>query len=258
MKKDKYNSKNYSKHSLIFGQFFRFQTMCISKNILAFLLWSIGSGLGAQQAEKIDFERINDKKVVELLKEYGAEYKQDIARLTSRCYSAEDSLSFSSHTKTLEIDGPIDEVWNVYKTISPTEDDEDKVRFGILYSPNPDKLYYLSDAYDGIKEGQVVFWNLRFLFGLVQVAVGQKIMEVNDKDKFLKICYLAEGKSHGTQYIQLYPMDNDKTKIVHYTRYRSASKFRDRRLYPKLHDKAITEFHEDVIERVAEIREGEE
>lgn len=227
------------------------------KYIFTLIFFSALHPARTQQAERIDFDRINDKKVITLLKEYGAEYKSDLARLTSRCYSGEDSLSFSSHTKTLVIDGPIEEVWNVYKTISPTEDDEDKVRFGILYSPNPDKLYYLSDAYDGIKEGQVVFWNLRFLFGLVQVAVGQKIMEVNDNNKFLKICYLAEGKSHGTQYIQLYPMENGQTKIVHYTRYRSASKFRDRRLYPKLHDKAITEFHEDVIERVEEIQQKE-
>lgn len=209
----------------------------------------------AQQSEKIDFERINDKKVVKLLQLYKLENAYDIAQLTSRCYGDEDSLTFSSHTKTLEIEGPIDEVWSVYKNISPTEDDEDKVRFGLLYSPNPEKIYYMSDAYDGIKEGQVVFWNLRFMFGLVQVAVGQKIMEVNDNDKFIKICYLAEGKSHGTQYIQLYPMGDSKTKVVHYTRYRSASKFRDRRLYPGLHDKAITEFHEDVMEQVEEIHQ---
>lgn len=218
---------------------------------------SIASG-PPHQPENIDFSRVKGKKVVKLLQGYDLESAGDIAALAPRCYEDSDSLSFSSHTKVMEIDAPIEDVWSTYKSISPTEDNQNKVRFGLLFSPDPNTLSYSADAYDGIKEGQVVFWNLKFVMGLIKVPVGQKIMEVNDEDKFIKICYLAQGKSHGTQSIQLFPTEDGKTKIVHYTRYKSASKFRDKRLYPMFHNKAITEFHKDVMHEVIEQQEAKQ
>ncbi len=212
----------------------------------------------SHEPEDIDFSRVKGKKVVKLLHGYDLESAADIAALAPSCYEDNDSLSYQSHTKVMEVDAEIDEVWSTYKSISPTEDNQNKVRFGLLFSPDPNTLSYSADSYDGIKEGQIVFWNLKFVMGLVKVPVGQKIMEVNNEDKFIKICYLAQGKSHGTQYIQLYPLEDGKTKIVHYTRYKSASKFRDKRLYPMFHNKAITEFHEDVINKVMEKKESEE
>lgn len=218
---------------------------------------SISSG-PPHQPENIDFSRVKGKKVIKLLQGYDLESVEDIAALAPRCYEDSDSISFSSHTKVMEIDAPIDDVWSTYKSISPTNDNQNKVRFGLLFSPDPNTLSYSADAYDGIKEGQVVFWNLKFVMGLIKVPVGQKIMEVNDDEKFIKICYLAQGKSHGTQYIQLYPTEDGKTKIVHYTRYKSASEFRDKRLYPMFHNKAITEFHKDVMHEVMENIENKE
>ena len=102
-----------------------------------------------------------------------------------------------------------------------------------------------------MKEGQVVFWNLKFLMGTVKVAVGQKIMKVDDDKKLFKICYLTEGKTQGSQYVQLFPTEDGKTRVVHFTRYNSASNLRNK-LYPGLHDKAITEFHQSVMDIVAE------
>ena len=216
------------------------------------------AGGPAHEPEDIDFKKVKGKKVVKLLHGYELESAEDIAALAPSCYEDNDSLSYSSHTKVMEVDAGIDVVWSTYKSISPTEDNKNKVRFGLLFSPDPNTLSYSADTYDGIKEGQIVFWNLKFMLGLIKVPVGQKIMEVNNDEKFIKICYLAQGKSHGTQYIQLYPTEDSKTKIVHYTRYKSASKFRDKRLYPMFHNKAVTEFHEDVIHEVMQQKEVKE
>lgn len=202
-------------------------------------------------SESVDFKRIPNKKVVKLLQDFKIETKEDLAQLSTSCYT-KSQLEYSSTSKSFLIDGNINEVWDAYKRMSPTEDDKNKVRFNLLYSANSDKVYYLKDSYEGMKEGEVVFWNLKFLMGLIKVPVGQKVMDVDDENKYFKICYLTQGKTQGSQYIQLYPTEDGKTQVIHYTVYRSDSSFRDKKLYPGFHNKAITEYHESVMSLLEE------
>lgn len=210
------------------------------------------NGLMSQQNDSINFDRIQFKKLAKLLQENELFTKSDLKNIDLACYSPDDdSSSYSSHTKTFLIKSDIETVWNAYKTVSPTSPGKKKeiVGFGILYGQSNDKIYYLEDAYEGMEEGQLVFWNLRLVGGLVKISVGQVIHNIDDKARFFEICYLAPGISHGSQYIQLYPTDDGYTQVVHYTRFRSGSKFRDR-LYPGLHEKAIDEFHESIRKSV--------
>lgn len=214
-----------------------------------------GAVLIAQQNDSINFDKIYSKKLTHLLQENSLYTKNDLQSVDLACYSAtDDSSTYSSHTKTFLIEAPIDDVWSAYKTTSPTSPGhkKDVVAFGMLYGERNNKIYYLEDAYEGMEEGQLVFWNLRLLGGLVKLSVGQMIHNVNDEAHFFEICYLAPGISHGSQYIQLYPTNDGKTKVVHYTRFRSKSRFRDKRLYPGLHERAIDEFHESIRKSVEE------
>lgn len=207
------------------------------------------------QSDSIDFEKLHSKKLVKLLKSNDLYTTEDLSDIEISCYSpAEDSMSFSSHTKTFLIEADIDRVWEAYKSVSPTDrgSKKDMVNFGMLYGENGNRIYYREDAYDGLREGQLVFWNLRIWGGLAKISVGQVINEVNNEERYFEICYLSQGTSHGSQYIHLYETEEGFTKVVHYTRFRSSSKFRDRRLYPGLHEKAITEFHETIKEKVEE------
>ncbi len=217
------------------------------------LFWC--SALNAQQKDSIDFNRIHFKKLTKLLKGNNLYTKGDLSDIELACYSAtDDSTSYSSHTKTFLIKANIDTVWKAYKTVSPTSPGEKKevVGFGLLYGKKTNKIYYLEDAYEGMEEGQLVFWNLRLVAGLVKISVGQVIHYIDDEAKYFEICYLAPGISHGSQYIQLQPTEEGYTQVIHYTRFRSKSRFRDRRLYPGLHEIAIDEFHESIRESVEE------
>ncbi len=208
-----------------------------------------------KQNDSINFNRIQFKKLTNLLEQNHLFTKNDLKNIEVACYSpGDDSGSYSSHTKTFLIKADIETVWNAYKTVSPTSsgNKKDVVGFGMLYGEKRDKIYYLEDAYDGMEEGQLVFWNLRLAGGLIKISVGQRINRIDDEAKFFEICYLAPGISHGSQYIQLYPTEEGYTQVVHYTRFRSGSKFRDRRLYPGLHEKAIDEFHESIRKSVEE------
>ncbi len=208
--------------------------------------------LNAQTNDSINFDRIEFKKLTKLLERNKLYTKNDLKNIDLACYSpSDDSNTYSSHTKTFLIKSDIETVWQAYKTVSPTRpgNRKDVVNFGMLYGENDNKIYYLEDAYDGMEEGQLVFWNLRLVGGLIKISVGQVIHNIDEKAHFFEICYLAPGISHGSQYIQLHPTNEGYTQVVHYTRFTSGKKFRDK-LYPGLHEKAIDEFHESIRKSV--------
>lgn len=105
---------------------------------------------------------------------------------------------------------------------------------------------YPGDSYPGIEAGQIIFLNLNLLGSFVQLAVGHEITAVNENDRTIKICYLQNGASTGTQLIQLKRSNENQTEVVHETWYRSGSAFRDKVLYPRFHEKGLTEFHKNV------------
>lgn len=119
------------------------------------------------------------------------------------------------------------------------------VSFGLMYSRKQNEIMYPGDAYRGIETGQIIFLNLNLFANIVNLGVGHEVTGVNDQEKTIKICYLQNGASTGTQLIQL-KTKNDATEVIHETWYRSGSLFRDKVLYPGFHEKGLTEFHENV------------
>jgi hypothetical protein len=125
------------------------------------------------------------------------------------------------------------------------------VRFGLQYSRNQNTFSYPDNTqYKGIEAGQILILNLRLLNGLFNLAVGHEIKEVNDVQHFIRICYLENGASRGSQFIRLSVTDNG-TQVTHETFYKSNSWIRDKIFYPSLHEKAISEFHGTVKRKLA-------
>lgn len=123
------------------------------------------------------------------------------------------------------------------------------VSFGLMYSRLKNEISYPEDVYHGIEAGQIIFLNLNLFANLVHLAVGHEVTDVNDQEKTIKICYLQNGASTGTQLIQLKESGN-QTTVIHETWYRSGSLFRDKLLYPGFHEKGLTEFHLNVKAKV--------
>jgi hypothetical protein len=205
------------------------------------------------QNEKIDFNRIKHNKVRELLEKNGLYSLQDLSKLKSICYESVDGNKYHKHIKSFLIKADINSVWNIYKTIKPEETWSGKmVSFGLMYSRRHNVLSFPGDDYTGLEKGQVLFMNLNLFNNLANLAVGHEVTGVYDIEKCIKICYLQNGASIGTQTIQLSELNNSQTEIIHETWYTSGSLFRDKVLYPAFHSKAISEFHNNV-KRKAEL-----
>lgn len=199
---------------------------------------------------EIDLKRIPQRKIKALLKSEQLFTLKAFAKLKAICYQETDALPYRRHFKTFLIKKDSTTVWNTYTTIAPSETWKGKmVTFGCQYDRQRRKITYLEDVFNGLTAGQILFMNLRLLGGLINIAVSHEIMEVNESEKFIKICYLEKGASIGTQLLTFIPTAEGFTKVEHKTFYRSNSLFRDKVLYPTLHTKAISEFHKNIREK---------
>lgn len=202
------------------------------------------------QDEDVDYKRIPNKKICNLLKAQDVQKVRDLQNIKPECYSSAEEESFYEHEKTYVIDAPVAKVWNEYKTIPPQNAWNCLlVNYGFCFSKSKNELIYPDKQVNSLQENQLHFLDLN-LFGLFHIAVGHEVMEVNDAKRTMKFCYLSEGASRGSQWVRMEQLENGKTKVVHYTRYCSGSRFRDRSLYPFIHSLIISAFHHNVKKRV--------
>lgn len=207
----------------------------------------------AEVDSRIDWSRIRQKSVHRLFKKNKLHALPNLAGLQSFCYDPGHTIKYHKHVKRFRIEAPIEKVWETYKTISPQDTWNGRmVSFGVMYSRRQNQLSYHDDRYLGLEAGQLIFLSLNLLANRAHLAVGHEVVAVYDDLMHIKICYVQNGASVGTQLIQLTKAGDRETEVVHETWYTSGSWFRDKILYPIFHERAITEFHTNV-KRKAEL-----
>jgi hypothetical protein len=195
----------------------------------------------------IDLDRISQKKVKKFITDYGLHTTSAFVNMQQAGYDASLNSTYHTHHKTFLIRQRVGLVWDAYMTIHPKDAWKGKmVSFGVQYSNRDNKLNYIHDDYEGMEAGQIIILNLKLLWGALNIAVAHQIAEVNEQEKLIKLCYMAGGASEGSQWITMRETTEGFTEVSHHTLYKSKSSFRDKTLYPRLHTKAISEFHASV------------
>lgn len=208
--------------------------------------------LGAE-GQRIDFSRIKQKKVRQLMQDNELESKADFSALETTCFEDKGVAGYSKNSKRFIVKAPADKVWAAYKQSKPNQCWIGKmVSFGVLFDTDDTPLVYEDKEYTGMKVGQVIFIQLRLLKGLYKLAVAHKVVALDEDNMKLQICYLKRGASEGSQFIQLQATPEGYTEVIHDTYYKSKSKFRDKRIYPGIHEKVISAYHENVAATLRE------
>ncbi len=196
---------------------------------------------------EIDFARIRQEKVKKFISRFGLVNTLGFKKIKAVCYNPIEEKTYRKHHQSYLIHNDIESVWHTYKSIHPKEAwTGEMVSFGVQYSKNSNCINYLDDPYSGMEKGQIIILNLRLFWGLLNIAVAHEVVEVNEDKRTIKLCYMEGGASEGSQWIQLLETKEGFTEVSHLTLYKSKSAFRDTKLYPRLHTKAITEFHDNV------------
>lgn len=195
----------------------------------------------------IDYSRIKQPKVIEFIKSRGLDRPEGFNEMTSVGFVESEEATYYRHHCSYFVSKDLDTVWNAYVSIHPRDAwHGSMVSFGVQYNRNTKKLNYLEDPYNGLAPGQVLILNLRIFNGLVKIAVAHEVMEVSAEKRLIKLSYMQGGASEGSQWIRFKAIDTETTEISHLTLYKSNSAFRDKILYPRLHTRAISEFHSSV------------
>ncbi|MDR9442258.1 MAG: hypothetical protein RI842_06030 [Schleiferiaceae bacterium] len=214
-------------------------------------------GPGALVAQEFRLEWVYHDKVRELLSSQKVAKLEDFEQVAVQCYTVDSADVFWSHLRQYEIDVPVARAWQTYLGIAPEEAWKGGlVDFGLCYAPDEQKVYWPFEPFTGLREGQLHFMELNLL-GLAEIAVGHQVVEVNAKAQRIGFCYLQEGESAGSQWIQLRAQGPQKTAVIHYTRYHSDSYFRDTKLYPLFHSLVIDRFHKNVRKQAEKLYRAE-
>lgn len=200
--------------------------------------------------DSVDFRRIPHKKVRKLLthqKQFGIYTFND---MNTVCYNSPDSGLYHTFTKSQLIRQDINVVWNNLTQLSPKEEFDGKiVKFGLLYSKKQNNLLYRNELKPGIEEGQILFFNLRVLSGIKNLAVAVEVTDLNNEEKRVEYCYLDHGNTKGTQMITLTPTHEGYTEIKQITWYRCNSKLRNNRLYSFFHERIVNELFKNIKDK---------
>ena len=196
---------------------------------------------------EVDFGKVRQKTVKKFVANFCFNKLNGFTEMRSECYDPSQENAYHVHRKTFLIKKNVESVWNAYKTIHPKEAwNGAMVSFGLQYSRKRNSINYLNDEYGGMEKGQIIILNLRLLWGSFNIAVAHEVSEVNEQNRTIKLCYMQGGASAGSQIISLSETKEGFTEVFHKTFYKSKSNFRDTKLYPRLHTRAITEFHLNV------------
>lgn len=202
----------------------------------------------------IDFLRIKQRSVHKLFRKNKLKTLSDLSDLQSFCYDPNNGKHYHKHLKSFVIQASLEKVWETYKTIAPQDTwNGDMVSFGMMYSRKQKRITFPEDVYHGIEPGQLIFLNLNLFANLAHLAVGHEVVDVYDDLRHIKICYVQNGASVGTQLIQLEKISETETNVLHETWYTSGSWLRDKLLYPIFHTRAITEFHNNVKRKAEQL-----
>ena len=134
--------------------------------------------------DSVDFDRVPLKKVRKLLshqKQFGINTFNEINTV---CYNSPDSVLYNTFRKKQLIKQDISVVWANLTQLSPKDEFDGRiVKFGLLYSKKHNNLLYRNEVKPGIEEGQILFFNLRVLSGIKNLAVALEVTRMDNENK---------------------------------------------------------------------------
>lgn len=201
------------------------------------------------QTNLVNFDKIQQKKIRDYIQDRGLSSKADFDTLSATSYKPAEKDTYLVHCKKFAVDADVKKVWTTYLTIPPRDTWKGKmVSFGCMYSKNNGQLTYLNDAYEGLKEGQILFLNIGLLWGMVNIAVAHQITRVNLAEKYIEFSYIEGGETEGSQRLLYHSNEDGTTTVTHRTTYRGKTRsfIREKVLYPFLHGRVIAAFHRNV------------
>ncbi|MCK5776956.1 MAG: hypothetical protein KAH25_12295 [Bacteroidales bacterium] len=202
---------------------------------------------GQSTLDDIKLEQIEQKTIRKYVEHQIEDGKHQIYDIHPSWNRGDDLSSYNKNEMTFFLDASLQDVWQSYLSIDPTKLwDNRSMSKGLMLQKSPAKIFYDEDSSAYINTGQVYFLNLRLLSGIYNIAVAFEIITIDSSEMVLEFSYIEGNQSSGFQQLKFVPTDDNSTKIIHTSYFKSNSNFRDKWLYPIFHKKVTKDFHKNI------------
>lgn len=172
----------------------------------------------------------------------------DMNELVPSCAHFEACSDMYYHVKTYAFKGSAKVAFDLLLSLRPYEIWDNSSRFEMEYDPEQKVFLGKDQELPKVALGQVFFLELDIVKKM-QIPVAFKVVDLDRKNKTLSFSYLKQNKSNGIQRIT-FIQDGENFKVVHETRFKSASQFRDKRLYRIFHERLLDDVWESFAKRL--------
>lgn len=170
------------------------------------------------------------------------------ASLPDRSHCPED---FYHHNVNYTTAGKAQDIFDRLIALSPMQLWDGSIAFQRAYDPATQQSYDRKAALElSVTQGQVYFLNLNLPLG-VTIPVSFQLVKVDPQQRIIEFSYVKQNKTQGIQFIDV-TQEGDQARFTHQTCYRSGSLFRDRALYPWLHEYLLDEFYKNAFQLLSE------
>ena len=194
----------------------------------------------------IDLSKIPYKEVRDLVISQKKSNVECIKDIKSSCSNDFNCSEYYRQIRNYKVDKSLNTVWQNYNG-SETQKvyNSKKLALGLMLCKKNvnDRILYPNSNFGKLDTGQVIYLKLKFLKGILKMAVAFEINKIDTLNKTIEFSYVKGGKSRGKQILEFRECEKNKTSIIHTTFYKSSSKIRDLVFYPFFHSKVTREFH---------------
>jgi hypothetical protein len=192
----------------------------------------------------------SEERVVHRIDKKKLEVKEKFRSFKVSCDQYQDFTSFYSHEKTYYINAPFEDVWNGYTNLQPKEMWAGPLnKFKEAYSKSEGNGYIVKEDKVPVPAVGTVYELKLKIIQFLKIPVNFEVTQISKENKVIEFTYGANNKSKGKQTLTFVPMDN-YTLVLHQSYFKSGSKMRDQRLYPKFHEKCLNEFHNNIVSHI--------
>ena len=216
--------------------------------LFIFLVFTADFCTAQECLNDIDLSKIPYKEVRALVISQKKSNIECIKDIKSSCSSDFKCSEYYKQIRNYSVDKSLQTVWQNYSG-SQTQRvyNSKKLALGLMLCKKngKEKILYPSSNFGKLDTGQVIYLKLKFLRGILKMAVAFEIDKIDTLNKIIEFSYVKGGKSGGKQIIEFKESEKNKTSIVHTSFYRSSSKVRDLVFYPFFHARVTHEFHKN-------------
>lgn len=211
--------------------------------VLVFLC--IISEINSQDSGYINLKAINQRKVRNYVHSREIDRMQDFSTIRPSCRKDDKESGFKMNEKIFYLKSRLSNVWNGYRQADPIKAFNGRnFRLELVIMKNNKNVFYKNAAsLPLIDTGQLYFFDIRILKGIVNVPMAFEIINIDDSRKVLEVSYIEGNKASGKQQLCFYDNGDGRTRVVHRSYFKSHSWLRDTFLYPYFHRRLVREYH---------------